>query len=172
MIESSCSPSEGGGNDGFFPSDLNPCSPQYPVLKVLARPRRGRRLSARRRSRKKVIYSPSPPPSRVFSGKSGIFFGRARQGAASGESFACSDTQYATLLAIDKTLLNNDTQGHMALGIVRCALAKERGHQSSRRVSIARPSVTSSANSRSPPTGRPLASRETLTPSGLINRAK
>lgn len=89
MIESSSSPPDGGGwNDGFFPSDLNPCSPQYPVLKVLARPPRGRRLSARRRSRKKVIYSPSPPPSRVFSGKSGIFFGRAGRVAASEGGFA------------------------------------------------------------------------------------
>ena len=40
------------------------------------------------------------------------------------------------------------------------------------RDSIALPRVTSSANSRSPPTGKPLARRETVTPSGLIRRAR
>lgn len=40
------------------------------------------------------------------------------------------------------------------------------------RASRARPSVTSSANSKSPPTGRPLASRVTVMPKGLISRAR
>lgn len=43
---------------------------------------------------------------------------------------------------------------------------------SSRRDSIARPSVTSSAYSSSPPTGRPLARRVTLIPSGLMMRER
>ena len=42
----------------------------------------------------------------------------------------------------------------------------------SRRASSARPSVTSSAYSRSPPTGSPLAIRVTLMPSGLMSRAR
>src|SRR5215211_7124264 len=41
-----------------------------------------------------------------------------------------------------------------------------------RRPSNARPSVTSSAYSRSPPTGRPLASRDTVRPIGPTSRAK
>ena len=41
-----------------------------------------------------------------------------------------------------------------------------------RRASIARPSVSSSAYSRSPPTGRPLARRLTSMPRGLMVRAK
>src|SRR5205085_1253888 len=40
----------------------------------------------------------------------------------------------------------------------------------SRRPSRARPKVSSSAYSRSPPTGSPLAGRVTLTPSGLRSR--
>ena len=43
---------------------------------------------------------------------------------------------------------------------------------STRLASSARPSVTSSANSRSPPTGRPLARRVTLMSKGLIRRAR
>ena len=43
---------------------------------------------------------------------------------------------------------------------------------STRLASSALPSVTSSANSRSPPTGRPLARRVTLMPKGLIRRAR
>ena len=43
---------------------------------------------------------------------------------------------------------------------------------SSRRPSKARPSVTSSAYSRSPPTGSPLASRVTRRPIGLTSRAR
>ncbi len=42
----------------------------------------------------------------------------------------------------------------------------------SRRHSMARPKVTSSAYSSSPPTGSPLAMRVTFTPSGLIRRAR
>lgn len=45
-------------------------------------------------------------------------------------------------------------------------------HHSSRRDSMARPSVTSSAYSSSPPTGRPLAKRVTRMPSGLMMRAR
>src|SRR4051812_27419943 len=41
-----------------------------------------------------------------------------------------------------------------------------------RRPSNARPSVTSSAYSRSPPTGSPLASRETASPIGETSRAR
>ena len=43
---------------------------------------------------------------------------------------------------------------------------------SGRLASNARPSVTSSANSRSPPTGSPLAGRVTVMPSGLMRRAR
>ncbi len=47
------------------------------------------------------------------------------------------------------------------------------GHQSTRRrPENARPSVTSSAYSRSPPTGSPLASRVTVRPIGLTSRAR
>ena len=50
---------------------------------------------------------------------------------------------------------------------------EKRGHSYSvRRASIARPRVSSSAYSRSPPTGRPLANRLTVTPSGLMVRAR
>ena len=42
----------------------------------------------------------------------------------------------------------------------------------SRRASSARPSVTSSAYSKSPPTGSPDAIRVTFTPSGLMSRAR
>ena len=42
----------------------------------------------------------------------------------------------------------------------------------SRRASMARPNVTSSAYSRSPPTGSPLASLVALTPSGLMMRER
>ena len=48
----------------------------------------------------------------------------------------------------------------------------ERVRYSTRLASSALPSVTSSANSRSPPTGRPLARRVTLMPKGLIRRAR
>lgn len=46
------------------------------------------------------------------------------------------------------------------------------GRYRGRRASRARPRVTSSANSKSPPTGRPLASRVTVMPSGLMRRAR
>ena len=43
---------------------------------------------------------------------------------------------------------------------------------SGNRPSRARPKVTSSANSKSPPTGSPLAGRVTFTPKGLMSRAR
>lgn len=43
---------------------------------------------------------------------------------------------------------------------------------SARRASMARPRVSSSAYSRSPPTGSPLARRVTVMPSGLMVRAR
>ena len=43
---------------------------------------------------------------------------------------------------------------------------------SARRASMARPKVSSSAYSRSPPTGSPLARRVTVMPSGLMVRAR
>ena len=46
------------------------------------------------------------------------------------------------------------------------------GCHSVRLLSMARPRVTSSANSRSPPTGSPLARRVTFTPRGFIRRAR
>lgn len=48
----------------------------------------------------------------------------------------------------------------------------EPGNYNARRASIARPSVSSSAYSRSPPTGRPLARRVTSIPRGLMVRAR
>ena len=53
-----------------------------------------------------------------------------------------------------------------------CERTRPVAAQTRRRPSKARPSVTSSAYSRSPPTGSPLASRETATPSGPIMRAR
>ena len=51
------------------------------------------------------------------------------------------------------------------------ASGEDRVHRT-RLASNARPSVTSSANSKSPPTGRPLARRVTLMSKGLIRRAR
>ncbi len=45
-------------------------------------------------------------------------------------------------------------------------------YSTARRPEKARPRVTSSAYSRSPPTGSPLASLLTVTPIGLISRAR
>ena len=56
--------------------------------------------------------------------------------------------------------------------IGRCSHKKQGKSYSVRRASIARPSVSSSAYSRSPPTGRPLARRLTSMPRGLMVRAK
>lgn len=56
--------------------------------------------------------------------------------------------------------------------IGRCPHKKQGKSYSVRRASIARPSVSSSAYSRSPPTGRPLARRLTSMPRGLMVRAK
>ena len=56
--------------------------------------------------------------------------------------------------------------------IGRYSHKKQGTSYSVRRASIARPSVSSSAYSRSPPTGRPLARRLTSMPRGLMVRAK
>src|SRR5262245_14861087 len=53
-----------------------------------------------------------------------------------------------------------------------CRLILNRQHQRSRRPSIALVIVTSSAYSRSDPTGIPIAMRVTRTPSGLSSRAR
>ena len=50
--------------------------------------------------------------------------------------------------------------------------AEDAARQSVRRPASARPSVTSSAYSRPPPTGSPLASRVTFSPIGLTSRAR
>ena len=55
----------------------------------------------------------------------------------------------------------------------RAKLTRRKRHTSSRRrPSKARPRVTSSAYSRSPPTGSPLAGRVTRMPIGLTSRAR
>ena len=61
--------------------------------------------------------------------------------------------------------------GHFARWPVSFCRTADFYHRA-RRASMARPRVTSSANSKSPPTGRPLARRVTEMPSGLIKRAK
>ena len=118
---------------------------------------------------------------RLMPGRGGKLFGErlvGRQGQRRGDTRVTATGAAAGRWASDggrdcaRELAGTTLAGAIARGRLRAAPSRRLWRYSARRASMARPKVSSSAYSRSPPTGRPLARRVTVTPSGLMVRAR
>ena len=85
---------------------------------------------------------------------------------------ACRACPTLRVLALSTQRMPRSSCAHPQLAMHASPFMHACSTYSGRLASRARPRVTSSANSKSPPTGKPLAGRVTRTPSGLMSRAR